>query len=138
MKKLLLSVALVIATTLTISAQSMRYDVLATSQRNMQTEQFGKAEVVDFKIKYEPKFFVTIATDTFKIVSEKDELPNDSDGFRHREITATDNKGNEYIIVFDEDPAATTELMRHFVIKFNTSNPYDWTYYFTEAPKPSE
>lgn len=120
------------------SSQSMRYDVLATAQRNMQTEKFGKAEISDLKIKYEPKYFVTIGTDTFKIVGEKDELANDSAGFRHREITATDSKGAEYIIVFDTDPAATTELMRHFVIKFNTSSPYDWTYYFTEAPKEQD
>lgn len=120
------------------SSQSMRYDVLATAQRNMQTEKFGKAEISDLKIKYEPKYFVTIGTDTFKIVGEKDELANDSAGFRHREITATDSKGAEYIIVFDTDPAAATELMRHFVIKFNTSSPYDWTYYFTEAPKEQD
>lgn len=137
MKRVILSLFFV-ASIMGANAQSMKYDVLATAPRNMQTEQFGKAEISDLKIKYEPKYFVTIGTDTFKIVSEKDELANDSAGFRHREITATDSKGGEYIIVFDTDPAATTELMRHFVIKFSTSNPYDWTYYFTEAPKEQD
>lgn len=137
MKRIILMFAMAVSV-MAASAQSMKYDVLATAQRNMQTEQFGKAEISDLKIKYEPKYFVTIGADTFKIVSEKDELANDSAGFRHREITATDSKGAEYIIVFDTDPAATTELMRHFVIKFNTSSPYDWTYYFTEAPKEQD
>lgn len=134
MKKILLLIVLACGVD-SVYAQSLRFNVQAMAHRDMQTEQYGNVQEADFKIKYEPYYFVTIGADTFKIVSEKDDLPADSSGYSHKEMTTTDSKGQEYIISIASDPGAKAELMRNFVIKFSTAKPYDWTYFFTEKPE---
>ncbi len=131
-KKFLLIVALFLIC-LFASAQNISYQAVAKSLRNMQTQNYDKAVATDIKIVRKGNSSVSVGNTSYSVVTVDKDMTSNS--VTTKQYTVNDSNGNEYVIIFTDDPTAAINLMKHYVVIFNTSHPYDWTYYFCSEPK---
>lgn len=113
---------------LSLQAQVEVWNVIAKAPRDMQTEKYGKAEPLDLQIIRDGNRQVLV--DTARYVVTEVNRSIDTDSIHSVEFTTQDWRGDEYIIKFNHDLYAESPLMRHCVIFFAATKPYDWTYYF--------
>ena len=75
---------------------------------------------------------VSINNERYEVVSKDSETADDKR--KTVQYTTHNSKGEEFIICFAHELTFPEELA-HQVIIFNTSNPYVWQYYITDAGK---
>jgi len=119
--------------TIASMAQDIEYQTVAKSVRNMQTQQYGPAISSNAKIVRHGNSSVNIGGKLYNVISVDEDIRTDS--LVSTQFTASDEAGKEYIVKFLHDSWAKVELMKNFVVIFETAHPYDWTYYFCTEPK---
>lgn len=124
---------LMICLLLSVAAQAQRivFDVVAKVPYDPRTQQYGKMEPREMKIIKQGDETIYIGADRYDVV-EVDERKNDS-AVQYVQYTAVDAAGAEWTIKVCHDSTVEHEVMRDYVLLFNNSHIYDWTYYFTDS-----
>lgn len=114
-------------------AQDVVYNVIARVPFDARTQQYGKMEPKDMRIIKRGDETVYIGAEKYDVVEVVDR--KDSVNTRYVQYTAIDANDTEVTIKVCHDGTAEHAAMRDYVLIFDNTHIYDWTYYFVELVK---
>lgn len=131
MKRKFYTLVLCLLLSVTVQAQRIVFEVIAKVPYDPRSQQYGKMEPREMKIIKKGDDAIYIGADKYDVV-EVDERKNDGD-VQYVQYTAVDAAGAEWTIKVCHGGTVEHEVMRNYVLLFNNTQIYDWTYYFTDA-----
>lgn len=116
-----------------VQAQVEVWKTIASAPRNMQIGEYGKAMPLSIEIIKDGTNQVLIDTVRYLINDVSNVVKTDS--IESVELSVKNWENKEYIIKFNKDLYAESNLMRYCIIVFAANDPYHWTYYFCKKPE---
>jgi hypothetical protein len=108
-----------------------RYEIKYSCERNEQTREYvSKLHEYNATFTRDSDYSAIIADKQYKLMNRSDYY---RDSVATEQYDAVDIDGNQYVVCFKRNDIITPEL-KYQIIIFNTSNIYDWTYYFSAKP----
>ncbi len=136
MERKFYTLVLCLLLSVTVQAQRIVFDVIAKVPYDPRTQQYGKMEPLQMKIVKSGDNAIYIGADKYDVL-QIEESKNDS-AIQYVQYTALDAAGAEFTIKVCHDGTVKHQVMSNYVLIFDNSHIYDWTYYFTDAGTSSD
>lgn len=133
MRKKIALVLLCLVIGVAAQAQRVVYNVIAQVPFDARTQQYGKMVPKDMRIIKRGDETIYIGAEKYDVVEVVDR--KDDINTRYVQYTAIDANDTEVTIKVCHDGTAEHAAMRDYVLIFDNTHIYDWTYYFVELGK---